>query len=123
MAIPWRKQSLHDLVEGFATASIGQDEAIIAGSVRDSIKYGKATVRFLNQLLKHGDTGRDALKLLLSHPHPSARVKAAACLLRYDTRSAMGVLEEAAQFDGLVGFSAREAIARWQEGDWSLDPG
>ena len=50
------------------------------------------------------------------------RVMAAAHLLRYRTAEAKAVLEEAAKGQGLVPFEAGEALKRWEEGTWALDP-
>lgn len=51
------------------------------------------------------------------------RVMAAAHLLRYRTAEARAVLEEAAKGTGLVPFGAQQALKRWEEGTWALDPG
>jgi hypothetical protein len=50
------------------------------------------------------------------------RVSAAALLLRYRTAEAKAVLEEAAKGKGLVPFEASQALKRWEEGTWALDP-
>lgn len=61
--------------------------------------------------------------VLLKHERMDVRVMAAAHLLRYRTAEARAVLEEAARGQGLVPFEASEALKRWDEGTWSLDPG
>lgn len=50
------------------------------------------------------------------------RTAAATYLLRYRTAEAKAVLEEAAKGEGLIPFEAQEALKRWAEGAWSLDP-
>lgn|GEM_PF-3435773 len=47
---------------------------------------------------------------------------AAAHLLRYRTDEAKAVLEEAAKGQGLIPFGAQQALKRWEEGTWALDP-
>jgi hypothetical protein len=47
---------------------------------------------------------------------------AAAHLLRYRTAEAKAVLEEVAKGEGLVSFKAEQALKRWEEGTWALDP-
>ncbi len=47
---------------------------------------------------------------------------AATYLLRYRTAEAKAILEEAAKGQGLVAFEAGEALKRWEEGVWALDP-
>ncbi|HYO52740.1 MAG TPA: DUF2019 domain-containing protein [Archangium sp.] len=74
------------------------------------------------KLRAHGDAGRDALAVLLTHPSMDVRTAAAAFLLRYRTAEAKAVLEEAAKGQGLIPFGASEALKRWEEGTWELDP-
>jgi hypothetical protein len=50
------------------------------------------------------------------------RVTAAAFLLRYRTAEAKAVLEEAAKGEEMVPFEAQQALLRWEEGTWALDP-
>ena len=87
-----------------------------------SNKHAKGCVAAFKKLRAIGDPGRDALAILLSHERPDVRVAAAAYLLRHRTEEALAVLEEAAQGKGLVAFEATQAIMRWHEGDWALDP-
>jgi hypothetical protein len=47
---------------------------------------------------------------------------AAACLLRYRTEECLAILCAVARKPGLPGFEAAEAIKRWGEGAWHLDP-
>jgi hypothetical protein len=47
---------------------------------------------------------------------------AAVFLLRHRTTEAKVILREAAQGQGLVPFGASEALKRWEEGTWALDP-
>jgi len=47
---------------------------------------------------------------------------AAVFLLRYKTADALAVLRELSKKRGIIGFEASEAIKRWEEGTWQLDP-
>ena len=47
---------------------------------------------------------------------------AAAYLLRHSGDAARVVLEAAARDKGLVAFGAAQALKRWEEGTWDLDP-
>lgn len=42
--------------------------------------------------------------------------------LRHRTAEAKAVLEEAAKGEGMVPFEAKQALLRWEEGTWALDP-
>lgn len=68
---------------------------------------------------QHGDAGRDGLATLLRHPSTDVRVMAAAYLLRHRTEEATRVLEEA---KAAGHFGAAQALERWREGVWNLDP-
>jgi hypothetical protein len=47
---------------------------------------------------------------------------AAAFLLRHRHEEARRVLEDLAHGEGFVAFEASEALKRWEEGTWQLDP-
>jgi hypothetical protein len=58
----------------------------------------------------------------LVHERADVRVTAAAYLLRHRTGQALQVLREAAKGSGLTAFEASQAIQRWEENTWELDP-
>ena len=115
-------KSLERLVEEFAYHVQTQNEEIFKGDTRAGNKHAKKALAAFMQLRSHGDTGRDALAVLFSHPRMDVRVMAAVFLLRHRTAEAKAVLEEAAKGQGLVPFGASEALKRWEEGTWALDP-
>jgi hypothetical protein len=47
---------------------------------------------------------------------------AATFLLRHCGETARRVLEAEATKDGLIAFGAEQALRRWEEGTWMLDP-
>ena len=114
--------ALEKLVEQFADNVAAQTDAIWQGNARTGNKHAKRYIAAFAKLRAHGDAGRDALTVLLQHPRMDVRVAAAAYLLRYKTAEARAVLEEAAKGQGLVPFEAGQALLRWQEGTWALDP-
>jgi hypothetical protein len=63
-----------------------------------------------------------ALRAPLTHERPDVRVMAAAYLLRHRTAEALAVLREAAKGSGMVAFEASQAIGRWEDKTWALDP-
>jgi hypothetical protein len=110
------------LVEAFAHHVQAQTREIFKGDARIGNKHAKKAVAAFMQLRAHGDAGRDALAVLLEHPSMDVRTAAAAFLLRHRTAEARAVLEEAAKGQGLIPFGASEALKRWEEGTWALDP-
>jgi Domain of unknown function (DUF2019) len=110
------------LVEAFAYHVQAQNEEIFKGDARTGNKHAKKALAAFMQLRSHGDAGRDALAGLFSHPRMDVRVMAAVFLLRHRTVEAKAILKEAAKGQGLVPFGASEALKRWEEGTWALDP-
>jgi hypothetical protein len=113
---------LEKLVEAFAQHAAAQTDAIWRGDAKAGNKHARQVNAAFDKLCAQGNTGRDALAVLFTHPRMDVRVKAAAFLLRHRTEEAQAVLKEAAQGEGLVSFSASEALKRWEEGTWALDP-
>ncbi|HEX8438006.1 DUF2019 domain-containing protein [Archangium sp.] len=99
-----------------------QTEAIWRGDAKTGNKHADRCLAAFDKLCAHGDAGRDALTGLFAHPNMDVRTTAAAFLLRYRTPEAKAILEEAAKGEGLVAFAASQALKRWEEGTWALDP-
>lgn len=110
------------LVEQFAEEVAKQTDAIWKGDHRTGNKHAKRYIAVFRKIRAMGDPGRDALAALLRHERPDVRVATAAYLLRHRTVDAMAVLREAAKGTGMVAFEASQAIKRWEEGSWTLDP-
>lgn len=114
--------TLEELVESFAHHTVAQTTAIFQGDAKTGNKHAKQLSAAFKKLRAHGNAGRDALAVLLSHPNVDVRTMAAAYLLRYRTAEAVAVLEQAAKGQGLIAFESAQALERWKEGTWSLDP-
>lgn len=113
---------LDDLVGEFASCVERQSEAIAKGDSTSGNKYAKRYVAAFEKLRARGDIGRNALAKLLSDERPEVRVMAAAYLLRHCNERAKAVLESEAAGKGLVAFGAAQALQRWKDGTWALDP-
>lgn len=114
--------TLDELVEEFAQHVAAQTDAIWRGDAKTGNKHAKKYGAALEKIKAQGNAGRDALASLFKHPRMDVRVLAAAILLRYRTAEAKAVLEEAAKGEGFVPFKAGQALKRWEEGSWALDP-
>ncbi|WNG29907.1 DUF2019 domain-containing protein [Cystobacter fuscus] len=115
-------KDLKKLVDEFAENVVAQTEAIKRGDAKTGNKHANRYTAALKKLRSEGDSGRDALAVLLEHPRPDVRVKAAAFLLRYRTAEAKAVLEAAASGDGVAAIGALMTLKHWEEGTWNLDP-
>jgi hypothetical protein len=114
--------NLHLKVTEFANCVAAQAKAIEDGDPSTGNKYAKRYVKAFREIQKHGDEGRRALAELFSDPRADVRVMAAAYLLRFCEHSAVAVLETEAKGEGLVAFGAAQALKRWRDGTWALDP-
>ncbi|MBK9034549.1 MAG: DUF2019 domain-containing protein [Myxococcales bacterium] len=117
------KFDLATLVKEFSENVAAQTDAIWSGDARTGNKHAKRYIRAFERLRAIGDEGREALVPLMSKEHrPDVRATAAAFLLRYRHDEARKVLQEIARGAGLIPFEAQEALKRWDEGVWQLDP-
>jgi hypothetical protein len=111
-----------DLVAEFADAVSRQTDCIRAGDARTGNANAKRYIAAFNELRAIGDAGRDALSSLFEHERSDVRVMAAAFLLRHKTPESLAILRAEAESTGISAFGASQAIDRWNEGDWNLDP-
>ena len=115
-------KTIDDLVREFADSVAAQTDAVWRGDAKTGNRHAKHYIKIVRKLRELGDAGRDALVPLFKHKRPDVRIAAAAYLLRYRTGEAREVLETEAKGQGLCAFEAQEALKRWDEGTWSLDP-
>jgi hypothetical protein len=54
-------------------------------------------------------------------PNLAVAEMAAVYSLKYDPLRALAALRRISQEPGLIGFGARQAIQRWEEGSWQLE--
>ena len=114
---------LKRFVMDFAESVIRQTEEIGNGDAESGNRYAKRYLKSFEELRAFGDLGREALASLFLHERADVRAMAATFLLRYRTKEALEVLQQvAASGEGLAAFGAEQAIQRWEEGDWRLDP-
>ena len=114
---------IQELVEEFAGHVVKQSESILKSDAKTGNRHARQLNSVFDKLCTHGNAGRDALTVLFTHPRMDVRVKAAAFLLRHRTEEAKAVLRQAAEGSGRAAFGASEALKRWEEGTWALDPG
>ncbi len=114
--------NLDELVEEFAKCVRAQSDAIANSDPVTGNKFAARYIAAFEELRAYGNTGRDALAILLDDGRPDVKVMAAALLLRHCEERAKAVLEAEAKGTGLVAFGAEQALKRWEEGSWTLDP-
>ncbi|MCL5995133.1 MAG: DUF2019 domain-containing protein [Chloroflexi bacterium] len=115
------KTSLDELLNTFAEAAAGHHEALLQGNWRKANPLAKKVDRAFRRIIEFDDDGRKALLEMTSHPNLAVAGIAAVYSLKYDTRRALAVLRRISQEPGLIGFGAKQAIQRWEEGSWQLE--
>ena len=113
---------IQKLVREFADNVAAQSDAIARGDHKTGNKHAKRYIQAFMALRELGNAGRDALAPLMHEGRDDVREMAAAYLLRHRHDEARVVLEKLARGDGLVAFAAGQALQRWNEGTWQLDP-
>ena len=112
-----------DAVSLFAECAIGKHESIWNEADSDKAnRFALSQIEAVKYLQSKGDVGRDALRPLLFDARQAVRVSAAVFLLRHCTVEALTVLKRESKGTGFLSFEASQALLRWQEGSWALDP-
>ncbi|NBC44557.1 DUF2019 domain-containing protein [Corallococcus exiguus] len=114
--------TLEALVKQFADNVAAQTDAIFQPGADPDDRHGDLYIQAFKELRAQGDAGREALASLFTHERADVRVAAASFLLRYRTAESKAVLNEVAQRKGFFAFEAGQALKRWEEGTWALDP-
>ena len=114
--------TVDELVVEFADCVAGQSTCIKQGDATMGNMYAKRYIAAFEKLRSHGDAGRAALTVLFDDPRADVRVMAASYLLRHAEKAAIAVLKAESQKPGLAGFGAEQALERWTDGTWRLDP-
>lgn len=113
---------IEELVNAFANAVVGQTDSMGRGDSASGNEHARQYSHIFRSIRQIGDPARDEFSKLLRHPRQDVRVMAACYLLRHNTAAALSVLTSESMKGGLIGFEASEAIKRWKDGEWSLDP-
>jgi hypothetical protein len=115
-------EEIKRLLDDFAESVAMQTVAIARGDSDAGNKFAARYIAAFTSLRACGDAGRDALSQLFTHSNADVRTTAAAFLLRHAPERARSILETEAVGVGIIAFEASEALTRWDEGDWELDP-
>ena len=110
------------LVAEFAEGVLRQTSAIDIGNHRAGNRWARRYLATFDALCALGDKGKDRLSTLFNHPNTRVREVAAVFLLKHRTEEALAILREVAKGHGLAALGASEAIKRWEEGSWNLEP-
>ena len=115
--------TIRRLVARFEQNVIAQTECFRRGDTRQANIHARRYIRAFDGIRKIGDEGREALAELLKHERDDVQVMAASFLLRYRTDECKKVLKRIAEENhGILSFGASQALERWNDKTWELDP-
>ena len=115
-----RHKNTNKLIEDFIDAAEKHREATTTNSQRAN-KQAKRIHKIFLEIIDSGTSAREALLQLTNHDNLAVASMAAVYSLKYNPEKSLAVLKQIAQTPGVIGFEARHAIQRWEEGVWELE--
>lgn len=104
------------LVEWFVTAALRHAEAMEAMHEERAAAEVASLTRFYAALQREG--GMAQFLSLLDHHDPKVAGMAAVYAMREEPQRCRETLVRIAELPGLIGFRARAALERWDNGEW-----
>jgi hypothetical protein len=115
------EQTSKQLAERFAEAAEKSFDAVQRGAWAENNRWVKKQVAAFKRITELGIPARDALLELLDDENLVIAKSAAVFSLEFAPERSILVLERISREPGFLGFEARQALARWQEGSWQLE--
>lgn len=116
-----KKQDSVKLVAQFAEAAARSFDASLRGDWRTNNRWVRRQIKTFHRIIELGDVARDELLTLLNHQNLAVAKSAAVFSLKYATEQSIATLTRIAREPGILGFEARHALQRWEEGTWQLE--
>ena len=114
-------EKLEELVEAFASAVSGQNQAIERRDVVTGNMWALKCGAAAKELLGQGKNGLEAFAKLLGDSRRDVKTMAAAFLIPFRTIESKAILEESAEGYGVVALGAKVALQRWEEEGKGID--
>ena len=116
-----KNKDVQKLINDFSFYVIKQNEMIREGNWKEGNKYAKKYIKCYEEIKKLGEDAKRKMLILLEHENDSVKTMAATFLLRTYTDKALQILNQISKRKDIIGFEAKQAIERWEEGTWNLD--
>jgi len=116
--LDWKALSTDEVVARYVEAASEHASGTESGDVERTNSASDAAVAAHVELQRRG--AERVLLALLDHPEPGVRGWAGFHCLEFAPDQAEPVLEELAQQDGLVAFTAEMTLERWRKGELSF---
>ena len=115
------QERIANLIADFVVATEKYHEATKQGNWQEVNKYAKHISRQFREIVETGDVARQALLEEVDNGDLGVASMAAAYSLKYATERSLAALRRIAKEPGIIGFGAKQALMRWEEGDWQLE--
>jgi hypothetical protein len=114
-------ERIDKLIEDFSTAARKHHEATMQGHWQETNRQARNISRAFHRITEAGDSARQALLAQVHNDDLAVASSAAVFSLKYDTERSLEALQRIAKEPGIIGFGAKQAILRWEEGEWQLE--
>jgi glycine cleavage system aminomethyltransferase T len=112
---------IQKLIDTFADAAHKHHRETLEGTAKKVNVQAKRITHTFHQIIVKGEVARKALLQLTKSEDIAVAKMAAVFSLKYATEEATVVLRGIAQRPDLLGFEAKQALKRWEEGTWQLE--
>lgn len=109
---------LKRLLHRFAIAAAAHHQALEEMDEDRADAQARMIAGLYRSIVGNGEPGRRALLEMIDHTDPVVAGMAAVYSIRYDSSRCLATLGRVALEPGLLGFRARMAIERWENGEW-----
>lgn len=116
-----KEHNIGELVERFTAAARKHFTASLAGDWRSANREAKVIRKIANHIFDLGEDARKALLAQTDNEDLYVSTLAAAYSLKFSPDKCLAILTKISKEPGLIGFEAKQALLRWEQGEWMLD--
>lgn len=106
------------LLSRFATAARAHYQALEALDEAQANAHARLIAGLYQSIVREGTDGRKGLLALVDSDDKVVAGMAAVYSIRYNPERCLALLRKLAAEEGLLGFRAGVALARWEAGEW-----
>ncbi|HNX49613.1 MAG TPA: hypothetical protein PLS53_16160 [Thermoanaerobaculaceae bacterium] len=114
-------EDLDGLAVEFSQLARRHYDATAVGDWKNANKAVKAIDKVFRVIVTEGEVGRQRLLQLVDDADPAVVSMAAVYSMRYAPDRCQVVLRHLGTREDLLGFGARQAVERWNDGEWALE--
>lgn len=109
---------IDQIIEDFADAAKKHYDALSVGNSIRANKAAKDLDDLFGKIERIGEVAQESLLSLTNSSDDRIALMASVYSFRYNHEKALDTLDRLSYKQGLLGFTARQAIKRWNEGAW-----